>query len=54
MEPGIKEYLLRIVNTISLGLLWMAINTTAGIMYDLALYMTGLRLEISSSLFGLR
>ena len=36
MEPGVKEYLLRIVNTLALGLLWMAINSTAGIMYDLA------------------
>ena len=36
MEPGVKEYLLRILNTISLGLLWMAINSTAGIMYDYA------------------
>jgi hypothetical protein len=36
MEPGVKEYLLRILNTLSLGLLWMAINSTAGIMYDLA------------------
>lgn len=36
MEPGVREYLIRIVNTLSLGLLWMAINSTAGIMYDLA------------------
>ncbi|MDE3252182.1 MAG: hypothetical protein KGO92_05200 [Bacteroidota bacterium] len=36
MEPGVKEYLIRILNTLSLGLLWMAINSTAGIMYDLA------------------
>lgn len=36
LEPGVKEYLLRIVNTLSLGLLWMAVNSTAGIMYDLA------------------
>ena len=36
MEPGVREYLLRIVNTLSFGLLWMAINTTAGIMYQLA------------------
>lgn len=36
MEPGVKEYLLRIVNTLALGLLWMAVNSTAGIMYDLA------------------
>ena len=36
MEPGIRKYLLRIVNTLSLGLLWLAINSTAGIMYDYA------------------
>ena len=36
MEPGVREYLIRIVNTLSLSLLWMAINTTAGIMYDYA------------------
>ena len=36
MEPGVKRYLIRILNTLSLGLLWMAINSTAGIMYDLA------------------
>lgn len=34
MEPGIKEYLTRILNTLAVGLLWLAINTTAGIMYD--------------------
>ena len=36
MEPGVREYLIRIINTLSLGLLWMAINSTAGIMNDLA------------------
>lgn len=36
VEPGVKKYLLRIVNTLSLGLLWLALNSTAGIMYDLA------------------
>jgi hypothetical protein len=34
MDPEIKEYFKRIINTISFGLLWMAINSTAGIMYD--------------------
>jgi hypothetical protein len=34
VEPGIREYLIRIINTISLALLWMGINTTAGIMFD--------------------
>lgn len=37
MEPGVKEYLIRIVNTLSLGLLWMAINSTAGIMFELGI-----------------
>jgi hypothetical protein len=36
VEPGVKEYLLRIVNTISLGVVWMAVNSTFGIMYDYA------------------
>ncbi len=36
LEPGIRKYLLRIVNTLSLGLLWMAFNSTIGIMYDFA------------------
>lgn len=36
MEPGIRKYLIRIVNTLSLGLLWLALNSTAGIMYDQA------------------
>ncbi len=36
LEPGIKKYLLRIVNTLSLGLLWLALNSTIGIMYDYA------------------
>ena len=36
VEPGVKEYLTRIINTLAVGLLWMAINTTAGIMYDYA------------------
>lgn len=44
MEPGVKEYLLRIVNTIALGLLWMATNSTAGIMYDLAFVHEKVRL----------
>ena len=36
MEPGVREYLIRIVNTLSVGLLWMFLNTTPGIMYDYA------------------
>ncbi len=36
MEPGVREYLIRILNTIAVGLLWMAINSTIGIMHDYA------------------
>ncbi len=36
MEPGVKQYLIRILNTLALGLLWMAVNSTLGIMYDFA------------------
>ncbi|MBN8837447.1 MAG: hypothetical protein J0I09_09320 [Sphingobacteriia bacterium] len=36
MEPAAKAYLLRIIHTISLGLLWLVVNSTAGIMYGYA------------------
>jgi uncharacterized membrane protein YpjA len=36
LEPGIRKYLIRIINTLSLGLLWLALNSTAGIMYGYA------------------
>ncbi len=36
MEPDVRAYLVRIVNTISIGLLWMIINTTAGIKFGFA------------------
>ena len=36
MEPEIKEYLLRIAKTVFMCLLWMAVNSTIGIMFDLA------------------
>lgn len=36
MEPEVREYLKRILNTISVGLLWMLINSTAGIMFGYA------------------
>lgn len=36
MEPGVRQYLIRVLNTLSLGLIWMISNMTSGIMYDLA------------------
>ena len=40
MEPGIKEFFRRIVTTISLLILWMMINVTLGIKYNLAFFET--------------
>lgn len=34
MEPGVRKYLIRILNTLSLGLVWLVLNSTFGIMYD--------------------
>lgn len=36
MEPGVKEYLVRILNTISIVGLCLILNITAGIKYELA------------------
>jgi len=44
MEPGVRQYLIRILNTLAMGLLWMAVNMTAGIMYDLAFIHEHVRL----------
>jgi len=44
MEPGVREYLLRIVNTIALCHFWMAINSTLGIMYQFGFLDQGIHL----------
>ena len=36
MEPGIREFLKRILNAMSTALLWMIINATAGIKFGYA------------------
>lgn len=36
MEPEITEFLLRVAKTVFMGLLWMVVNSTIGIMFDLA------------------
>lgn len=36
MEPEVVEFLKRISTSIFVGLLWMGINSTFGIMYDYA------------------
>jgi len=44
MEPEVKEFLRRIIVTLSTGLLWMLINSTAGIMYGYAFFDDGVGL----------
>lgn len=36
MEPEVKAYFVRIVNTLSLGLLWLVANAIPGLMFQLA------------------
>lgn len=36
MEPEVREFLSRISLSLGLAVLWLSINSTAGIMYDLA------------------
>lgn len=36
MEPEVKEFLKRIMYSLFMGLLWMALNSTFGIMFDFA------------------
>jgi hypothetical protein len=36
MEPGVKDYLVRILNTISIVGLCLILNITAGLKYELA------------------
>ncbi len=36
MDPEVRRYFRKIVNSFSLGLLWMALNVTAGIYFELA------------------
>ena len=38
MEPDVKAFLLLIVQTISMGLLWLLINMTAGIYFNFAFF----------------
>jgi len=38
MEPEVREFLLRIVQTLSMGMLWLLINMTTGIYFNLAFF----------------
>jgi len=53
MDPGVSEYLKRILNTISFTVLWMAINSTAGIMYQFAYLQEGVGIKVENIIFYL-
>lgn len=38
MEPDVKEFLIRIMQTISMALLWLLINMSVGIYYGFAFF----------------
>ena len=38
MEPEVKAFLLLIIQSLSMGLLWMLVNMTAGIYFNLAFF----------------
>lgn len=44
VEPEVKQFLQKIVVTIFLGLIWMLINTLAGIKWGYAFFEDGLEL----------
>lgn len=38
MEPDIKEFLVRILNTISMALIWLLVNMCLGIYFDFGFF----------------
>jgi ABC-type uncharacterized transport system permease subunit len=45
MEPELREFFRRIIQTVSVGLLWLMINSTAGIMFGYAFFEQGVHLN---------
>ncbi|HTB51371.1 MAG TPA: hypothetical protein VK718_01250 [Ferruginibacter sp.] len=39
MEPDVREFLVRIMQTISMSIVWLLVNMTIGIYYDLAFFV---------------
>jgi len=42
MDPEVKKYFIKILYSLSFGLLWMALNVTAGIYWGMAIISNGL------------
>jgi hypothetical protein len=39
MEPDVREFLVRIMQTISMSIVWLVVNMTLGIYFDLAFFV---------------
>lgn len=44
MEPEVREFLKRISLSLGMGILWMALCSTFGIMYNLAFFENGVHI----------
>jgi len=42
MDPEVKKYFIKILYSLSFGLLWMALNVTAGIYWGLGIIENGI------------
>jgi len=42
MDPEVKKYFIKILYSLSFGLLWMALNVTAGIYWEMGFISNGL------------
>jgi len=38
MEDDVREFLVRILNTIAVGMIWLIVNMTVGIYFDFAFF----------------
>ncbi|MEO6722292.1 MAG: hypothetical protein ABIN67_18130 [Ferruginibacter sp.] len=65
MEPDVKAFLIKIVQSLSMGLLWLLVNMSIGIYYGFAffegsptlgnyIYYTGFLISLAGLLFSLR
>jgi len=38
MEPDVKSFLVKIINSLAIGLIWLMVNTTIGIAFNFAFF----------------
>ena len=52
MEPDVREFLVRIMQTISMSIVWLLVNMTLGIYFDLPFSQAILLFGIAYSIYG--